>query len=94
MNQPNPSTPRINEGYAILDSVTIGTDEFVLGVHRSTQQDMFVTWKCSGGSNYYWGHYFTDELSAKRDLLQRAKDELERLDKQQLFRAESSHEAR
>jgi hypothetical protein len=55
---------------------------------------MFVTWKCSGGSNYYWGHYFTDELSAKRDLLQRAKDELERLDKQQLFRAESSHEAR
>jgi hypothetical protein len=39
---------------------------------------MFVTWKCSGGSNYYWGHYFTDELSAKRDLLQRAKDELER----------------
>jgi hypothetical protein len=64
-----------------VDSVTIGADEFVLGCHRGSP-DMFVTWKCSGGNDYYWGHYYTDELAAKRDLLQRAQTELGLLEQQ------------
>ncbi len=38
---------------------------------------MYVTWACKGGNNYYWGHYFSDPLEAKKDLLGRAGEELE-----------------
>jgi len=38
---------------------------------------MYVTWTCKGGDNYYWGHYFSDPMEAKRDLLARAGEELE-----------------
>lgn len=70
---------RMNEGYIITDSICIDEAEFVLGV-SSTAPSMFVTWKCSDGNNYYWGHYTTDQLAAKRDLLTRASEELEILE--------------
>ena len=38
---------------------------------------MYVTWACKGGDNYYWGHYFSDPLEAKKDLLGRAGEEVE-----------------
>lgn len=67
---------RINEGYIITDSVHIGRTEFVLGVH-GTAPSQFVTWACKGGNDYYWGHYHSDLLSATKDLLERAAQELE-----------------
>ena len=67
---------RINEGYIITDSVHIGLTEFVLGVH-STAPSQFVTWACKDGNDYYWGHYHSDMLTATKDLLERATQELE-----------------
>lgn len=67
---------RINEGYTISDSIQIGETEFVLG-RSSGAFTMFVTWACRGGDYYYWGHYFSDLLEAKKDLLDRAGEELE-----------------
>ena len=67
---------RMNAGYIITDSVHIENTEFVLGV-SSTEQSMFVTWQCTGGNNYFWGHYHDDLLNAKKDLLARANEELE-----------------
>ncbi len=67
---------RTNAGYTITDSIHVGDTEFVLGVndHRPA---MFVTWQCTGGDNYFWGHYHDDLLKAKKDLLDRAGEELE-----------------
>jgi len=67
---------RINEGYTISDSIRIGETEFVLG-KSSGNFTMFVTWACKGRDYYYWGHYFSDLLEAKKDLLDRAGEELE-----------------
>lgn len=67
---------RMNAGYIITDSIHIGDVEFVLGV-SSTEQSMFVTWACQGNDYYYWGHYHADLLTAKKDLLKRAGEELE-----------------
>ena len=69
---------RINEGYIITDSIHIGQTEFVLG-KLDSKIPMYVTWACKGGDYYYWGHYSTDLMEAKRDLLNRASEELEYL---------------
>lgn len=68
---------RINADYRIVDSIHVGEVEFVLGVHTA-RTNMYVTWRCSQGENYYWGHYYTDELATKRDLIQRVQEELNR----------------
>lgn len=67
---------RINEDYVITDSIHVGKTEFVFGKLNS-KIPMYVTWACKGGDNYYWGHYFSDPMEAKRDLLARAGKELE-----------------
>ena len=67
---------RINEGYIITDSIQVGETEFVFG-KLDSKIPMYVTWACKGGNNYYWGHYFSDPLEAKQDLLDRAGEELE-----------------
>ena len=67
---------RVNEGYIITDSIQIGRTEFVFG-KLDNSIPMYVTWECKGGDYYYWGHYFTDPLEAKKDLLTRAGEELE-----------------
>lgn len=67
---------RENANYIITDSIHIGNKEFVMGVHR-TAPSQFVTWECTGGNDYNWGHYHSDLLSATKDLLERANGELE-----------------
>ena len=67
---------RINEGYVITDSIHVGETEFVLG-KMDSKPPMYVTWACKGGDNYYWGHYFSDPLDAKKDLLDRAVEEVD-----------------
>ena len=62
---------RENAGYIITDSCHVGDSEFVLGVHLTAPQQ-FVTWKCTGRTDYYWGHYFSDLFSAQKDLVARA----------------------
>lgn len=68
---------RINEGYAITDSIQIGDIEYVFGELEHGKIPMYVTWACKGRNNYFWGHYFSDPLEAKKDLLIRANEELE-----------------
>ena len=70
---------RMNAGYIITSSVHVGESEFVLGVSMNAP-GQFVTWKCSGGGDYYWGHYFTDQFAAEKDLVARAQDEIEFLE--------------
>lgn len=70
---------RINQGYLITSSVHVKESEFVLGVNvRAPGQ--FVTWKCSDGNNYYWGHYFSDLYAAEKDLVARAQEEIKYLE--------------
>lgn len=67
---------RENAGYIITDSCHVGDSEFVLGVHLTAPQQ-FVTWKCTGRTDYYWGHYFSDLFSAQKDLVARAQEEVQ-----------------
>ena len=65
---------RINEGYAITDSVHVSNAEFVIGQNKTKYGTMYVTWKCSNGTDYYWGHYFEDRFAAQKDLVARAQE--------------------
>lgn len=67
---------RENQGYLITDSIQIGDTEFVAGELMAAPSS-FVTWECKNGDDYFWGHYFSDWLAAKRDLLERAGHELQ-----------------
>lgn len=67
---------RMNANYIITDSIHIGEVEFVLGVNSKVPSS-FVTWECTKGTDYNFGHYFSDMLSATKDLLERANQELE-----------------
>ena len=67
---------RINAGYEIIKSLSVGKTEFVLGVNIHDRA-RYVTWECTGGNNYYWGHYFTDKDAATKDLYDRVEAEVE-----------------
>ena len=71
----NEQKKRINAGYEIFDSINIGKAEFVVGknIHAPSQ---YVTWECSNGNNYFWGHYFSDRSEALRDMYSRAEAEI------------------
>ena len=73
----NTESGRVHAGYIITDSIHIGDTEFVLG-GSADENPVFVTWQYANGA-YYWGHYFSELLEAKGDLLKRAGAELERL---------------
>lgn len=66
---------RENAGYEIIGAVTVKPNvEIVLGKNENA----FVTWECTDGSSYYWGHYFngcTDDVrnDAFEDFVERAR---------------------
>lgn len=70
---------RSNQGYIITSSVHVGAAEYVLGVSEKAPSQ-YVTWKCSNGEDYYWGHYFSDQFAAEKDLITRAQEEIEFLE--------------
>ena len=61
---------RENAGYIITNQITIGDSEIVLGVHKELP-DHFVTWECINKDNYFWGHYFSNLISAQKDFCAR-----------------------
>lgn len=67
-------------GYTIVQSLHIGKAEFVIGHHPSAPNP-YATWECSNGDNYFWGHYFNTRIEADRDLLTRASNQLEWLER-------------
>lgn len=70
---------RKNAGYTIIQSLVIGNTEYVIGYHP-TAPTPYVTWECKDRNNYFWGHYMKERHEADRDLLERAKLELDRQD--------------
>ena len=73
---------RTNAGFVITNSIPVGNAEFVLGVNMKNP-DNFVTWKCSGGSDYDWGHYTDSLLKATKDLCLRVLEEVQYLEQKQ-----------
>lgn len=73
---------RVNQGYEIVQSIEVGTSEFVLGVSQY-HPEHFVTWKCSGKTDYYWGHYTDSLLKATKDLCERALEEISYLEQRE-----------
>lgn len=73
---------RINAGYVITSAVSVGNTEFVLGVH-SKAPEQFVTWECQHGTDYIWGHYTDNLLSATKDLCARVMSEIEYLEQRE-----------
>ena len=67
---------RKNAGYTIIESIHIGNTEFVIG-HKPGAPSQYVTWECTNGDNYFWGHYMDERHQAERDLLERASSELD-----------------
>ena len=61
---------RKNAGYIITNEITVGESEIVLGVHENLPNH-FVTWECNNKKDYYWGHYFSDMLTAEKDFCER-----------------------
>ena len=70
---------RRNAGYRITDSIRIGETEYVIGTHEK-DPNRFVTWACTDGNNYFWGHYLTSREDAERDLIKRAGEQRRLLD--------------
>lgn len=69
------SLERVNEGWNIigaikLDSVFEGL-EVVLGHNPNNPCTPYVTWECTSGDNYYWGHYFKEKQDAFEDWCKR-----------------------
>ena len=58
---------RINAGYEIIESCTIGSTELVIG-HNPKAPNPYVCWYCKNGTDYFWGCY-VNELSAAREKL-------------------------
>lgn len=59
-----------HEGYIIINQIKVGDCEIVIGVHEQ-HPNMYATWERDNGQEYFWAHYFTDELLAKEDFCKR-----------------------
>lgn len=66
---------RTNVGYVITDSIHINGREFVLA-HNSNKSSPYVTWECTNGNDYFFGHYFSNMKNAQKDLVKRAYEEV------------------
>ena len=68
---------RTNAGYTIINAVTVGKGEIVLGERTTTNKEkQYVTWECDNGS-YYYGHYIENKFDALKDFGQRVADKAE-----------------
>lgn len=64
---------RTNEGFEIISAVRMpgsADEEIVIG-HRNTEISSYVCWRCRGGDNYFWGHYFDSYNAALTDMIGR-----------------------
>lgn len=69
--------PRTNQGYAIIESCTIGEKELVIG-HHPKAPNPYVCWYCKGGDDgddYYWGCYCNTLEAARENLASRYQSE-------------------
>lgn len=69
---------RENYNYIIIYAYRLNEEEeIVLGKKQIGEWTHFVTWMCNNqGRNYFWGHYFDNEIDALEDLVERIKKEI------------------
>lgn len=67
---------RTNQEYTVMDSIQVGSIEYVLA-ERPTHLDRYVVWECLHGTEYHTGHYTSSLGEAQANMLERAKKELE-----------------
>lgn len=82
-----------NQGYVLSDSITIGESTFVLGYNPKAPSP-YVTWVAGYNDGYYYGHYFTSEEDARKDLFKRAISEIPEETKNNLVKSLISQELR
>ena len=73
---------QVNEGYVIIESVTVGNARFVIGENPNNQAAPYVTWQANvknDPNNFFWGHYCATKLDAVADIAQRNNAEAEHL---------------
>lgn len=73
---------QVNEGYVIIESVTVGNARFVIGENPNNQAAPYVTWQANvknDPNNFFWGHYCATKLDAVADFAQRINAEAEYL---------------
>lgn len=73
---------QVNEGYTIIESMTVGNARFVIGENPNHQAAPYVTWQANvknDPNNFFWGHYCATKLDAVADFAQRINAEAEYL---------------
>lgn len=73
---------RINAGYRIINAISVGNKEYVLGIHCEVP-NQFVTWECKNGTDYFLGHYLNTSLKAIKDLCERVMEEVQYLEQKE-----------
>ena len=76
MNEQN----QVNEGYTIIESMTVGNARFVIGENLNNPAAPYVTWQANiknDPNNFFWGHYCATKLDAVADFAQRINEEAE-----------------
>ena len=71
---------QVNEGYTIIDSMTVGSARFVIGENLHNPVAPYVTWQANirnDPDNFFWGHYCATKLGAVADFGRRITEEAE-----------------
>lgn len=71
---------QVNEGYTIIESMTIGSARFVIGENLHNPVAPYVTWQANirnDPDNFFWGHYCATKLGAVADFGRRITEEAE-----------------
>jgi predicted DNA-binding WGR domain protein len=61
-------------GYAVKAYEHYRTEEgrkYYIVLADPSSGQMWVTWECTNGNDFYWGHYFTSEAAARSDFHKR-----------------------
>lgn len=66
---------RVNQGYEIIESRTIGSTEFVIG-HNPNAPNPYVCWHYKNGTDYFWGVYCNSLEGAREKMNERAETEV------------------
>ena len=69
-----------NQGYTIVESMTVGSARFVIGENLNNPTAPYVTWQANiknDPDNFFWGHYCATKLGAVADFGRRITEEAE-----------------
>ena len=71
---------QVNEGYTIIESMTVGSARFVIGENLHNPVAPYVTGQANirnDPDNFFWGHYCATKLGAVADFGRRITEEAE-----------------